>query len=165
MHEANLAFSIEDEYGWMGYAVVFGGVDYSVSGDRLLVAVGEYLKPRAGRLTHRPRERLIVHAHRDQFRARPFDIVVVLSQPGELLCASASPKPAIEYQHNRAALGVFRKNHQLSVAVWKREIRRFVTQFQCSRFSARGRRRNLRRRQWRLTRLRRLPEGCNCQPD
>src|SRR5258707_14464466 len=98
----------------MSDTVVFGGVDYSVSGDRILVAVGKYLKPCAGGLSHRPREGLIVHAHRDQLRARPFDVVVVLSQPGELLCVSDSAKSAIEYKHNWRPLSVFRKPHELA---------------------------------------------------
>src|SRR5712692_1523703 len=144
----------------MGYAIVLGGVEDSIRHDGLLIAVGGYLELCSGGLSHRPRKRLIVDADCHQVRACLFDLVVVLSQPGELLCARASPETPVEYQHHRRPLSVFRQNNKLAVAVWKREVRRLVSELQRQRLSRRTRRGELRRRERRLACL---PVSCDRQ--
>jgi hypothetical protein len=101
VHISDAALLIEDEGRWMSYAAVLGGVHDSVLGYRFLLGVGENLEFRAGGLGHRPRIGLLIYADGEQLRARLFYLFVVLSQPGELLCAGASPEAAIEDKHDR----------------------------------------------------------------
>jgi hypothetical protein len=49
---------------------------------------------------------LLVDAYRDQFSTRLFKLVVILSQPGELLRARASPKASVEDEHDRRTLRI-----------------------------------------------------------
>lgn len=119
----------------MSYAVVFGGVDDAIGLDRVFIEVRKDLEFRAGGLAHRPGERLFVDADRNQLRSRSFNVVVILSQPGELRSASTSPKAAIEDKDHRAALRVLGKRHELAVAVRKSEIGRLIAKLQGSRFS------------------------------
>lgn len=98
---SNLSLFIQYEDRRVCYAVVFGGVNNSVSGDGRLLSVGQYLELGTRRLGHRPGERLIINADGDELGARLFNLVIILSQPGELLCAGASPEAAVEDQHHR----------------------------------------------------------------
>src|SRR5262245_3473196 len=137
----------------MSYAVVFRRVEDPVRDNRLLVGVRKYLKSCTRCLGHRPRIRLRIDADRNQFATGSFDVVVILSQPGELLCAGASPEATIEDQYNRGFLSKLRKNYQFAVAVWQCKIWSFIAKLQRRRFSG-FTFRNSRRRERRLTRLR-----------
>jgi hypothetical protein len=106
MHVPNQTLLIEDEDRRMSNTAVFCGVDYSVLSDGLLVRVRKDWEFCAGGLGHRPCIRLLVHAYRDQFSACLFKLVIVLSQPGELLRARASPKASIEDEHYRRTLRI-----------------------------------------------------------
>ena len=123
VHVTYSAFLIEDEDRRMSYAAVLGRVHDSVFSDRFLFDVGEDLELGAGGLCHRPRVGLLIDADSDQFPARLFYLVVVLSQPGELLCARASPEASVENKHDGRSLCVLGENHQLAVAVGQREVR------------------------------------------
>jgi hypothetical protein len=51
---------------------------------------------------------LLINADGKQFRARLLYLVVVLSQPGELLCARASPEASVKNKHHGTTRRVVR---------------------------------------------------------
>ena len=124
VHISYAAFFIEDKDRRMRYTAVFSRVHDPVLGNGFLFRIGKNLEFRAGGLCHRPGVGLLINADGEKLRACLFYLVVVLSQPGELLCARASPEAPVEDKHDWRSRSVLGQNHELAIAVGEREVRR-----------------------------------------
>jgi len=106
--------------------VVFRRVQHSVLIDYLVAHIRQQVEFGPGSLAHRPGVSLIVYANCYQIPACLLNLVIVLSQTGELRRAGRSPVAAIEDQNQRAVRQRLRQRYQLAVAVGQRKRGRFV---------------------------------------
>src|SRR5262249_19320993 len=127
VHIPNGAGLVQDERRRVSDTIVLVRIKDPICLYHLMIGVRQELKLCARRLAHRPCELWLVDADSDEVRSGLLDLVIVLSQTGELRGAGRSPVAPVEYDDYRPARRVVLQRDGLSVGIGQREIRRFVS--------------------------------------